>query len=103
MMDLILLLSADLDIQAAFNRYENYQPGRGEVFLGKLNDAFGVLKRHPQMGSPYAAKHRRMLMRDFPYGIFYMVTPTRLVVVAVLDLRQNPRSITKRISGRFGD
>jgi plasmid stabilization system protein ParE len=103
MMDLILLLSADLDIQAAFNRYENYQSGRGEVFLGKFNAAFEVLRQNPQMGSPYVAKHRRLLVRDFPYGIFYIETPKRLVVVAVLDLRQNPRSITKRISERFGD
>jgi len=28
-MDVILLLQADLDIQAAFDRYEEFQPGRG--------------------------------------------------------------------------
>ncbi len=33
MIDLLLLLQADLDIQAAFNRYEDYQTGRGELFI----------------------------------------------------------------------
>ena len=33
MIELILLLQADLDIQAAFERYEDYQQGRGEVFM----------------------------------------------------------------------
>jgi len=31
MIDLILLLQADRDIQTAFERYEDYQEGRGEV------------------------------------------------------------------------
>ena len=34
MIGLILLLQADLDLQAAFERYEDYQHGRGEVFMG---------------------------------------------------------------------
>src|ERR1035438_9592278 len=33
MIELVLLLQADLDIQAAFERYEDYQQGRGEVFM----------------------------------------------------------------------
>lgn len=33
MKELILLLKADVDIQAAFERYEEYQEGRGELFL----------------------------------------------------------------------
>ncbi|MDA1278011.1 MAG: hypothetical protein O2960_28785 [Verrucomicrobia bacterium] len=33
MMELILLLQADVDIQAAFDRYEEYQTGRGELFM----------------------------------------------------------------------
>lgn len=31
MIDLILLLQADVDIQAAFDRYEDYQSGRGDL------------------------------------------------------------------------
>jgi hypothetical protein len=34
MIVLILLSQADLGIQAAFERYEDYQHGRGEVFMG---------------------------------------------------------------------
>jgi len=34
MIVLILLSQANLGIQAAFERYEDYQHGRGEVFMG---------------------------------------------------------------------
>jgi len=33
MIDLILLLEAEQDIQRAFNRYEEFQPGRGELLV----------------------------------------------------------------------
>ena len=49
MIDLILLLQADVDIQAAFDRYENYQSGRGEVFMRQLDVALTLLRRHPEL------------------------------------------------------
>ena len=39
MTDLILLLQADHDIQTAFNRYEEFQAGRGEIFMRHLDAA----------------------------------------------------------------
>jgi len=71
MTELILLLQADLDIQAAFERYENYQPGRGEVFMRQLDAAFTLLRQHPEIAPVYAGPYRRMLTREFPYGFFY--------------------------------
>ena len=40
MSELVLLLSADLDIQEAFAYYEDYQTDRGAVFLQHLDMAF---------------------------------------------------------------
>jgi len=99
MIELILLLQADLDIQAAFERYEDFQAGRGEVFLRQLDAALGLLRRHPEIAPVYAGPYRRMLIRDFPYGIFYQVQPSRVVVAAVVDLRQDPRTIRRKLFG----
>ena len=103
MIDLILLLQADLDIQTAFNRYEDYQAGRGELLLHQLDAALGLLRHHPEIAPLYSAPYRRLLLRDFPCGIFYQVQPSRVVVVSVLDLRQDPRAIHKRLFGRPAD
>jgi hypothetical protein len=40
-----------------------------------------------------------MLMRDFPFGVFYDVQPTRIVVVTITDLRQNPSVIHRKVFG----
>lgn len=98
MKELILLLKADVDIQSAFERYEEYQEGRGEIFLRQLNGALTLLRQHPEIGFVYQSPYRRLLLHDFPYGIFYTVEPARLIVVAVMDLRQNPETIRRRLT-----
>jgi plasmid stabilization system protein ParE len=99
MMELIVLLQAEIDIQSAFSRYEGYQSDRGIVFLQRLDAALNMVRLHPHIGRFYDAPFRRMLLRDFPYGIFYEVQAGRIVVAAVLDLRRDPDAIGRRLSG----
>lgn len=103
MTNLILLLQADLDIQAAFERYEEFQSGRGEVFMRQLDAALTLLRQHPEIAPVYAGAYRRMLVRDFPYGIFYGAQPTRIIVAAIMDLRQDPQAIRRKLLGSQGD
>ena len=49
MMELILLGEADQDIQNAFDRYEEFQPGRGELFMQHLDAALTLLRQQPEM------------------------------------------------------
>jgi plasmid stabilization system protein ParE len=97
MTELILLLQADQDIQTAFNRYEEFQEGRGEVFMRHLDAALSLLRQHPEIAAVYEGRYRRMLIRDFPYGVFYEVQPKRIVVGAVMDLRQDPEAIRRKL------
>jgi toxin ParE1/3/4 len=100
MTELILLLEADSDIQSAFNRYEEIQLDRGTLFIRQLDLALGFIRRHPKIGSKYGKRYRRMLIRGFPYGVFYDVQPTRIIVAAVLDLRQSPEAVRRRLGGK---
>jgi plasmid stabilization system protein ParE len=102
MTELILLRQADTDIQTAFDRYEEFQAGRGEVFMRQLDAALGLLRQHPELAPVYAGPYRRMLLRDFPYGIFYQAQATRIVVAAVVNLRQDPEGIRRRLFGTEG-
>jgi len=99
MIDLILLLQADLDIQAAFSRCEDIQAGRGEIFMRQLDVALTLLRQHPEIAPIYSGPYRRMLIRDFPFGIFYQVQPSRIIVTAIVDLRQDPHTIRRKVLG----
>jgi plasmid stabilization system protein ParE len=98
MTEFILLLQAELDIQTAFGRYEDHQEGRGEVFMRQLDAALSLVRQHPEIAPIYAGPYRRLLIRDFPYGIFYQAQSKRVVVAAIMDLRQDPETIRRKLT-----
>ena len=51
----------------------------------------------PEIAPVYSERVRRQVMQGFPHGIFYEPHPTRILVTAILDLRQDPQKIQKRL------
>ena len=99
MSELVFLLSADIDIQKAYEFYENYQTGRGVVFMRHLDVAFSHLQQFPEIGPVLHGSFRRILVPGFPYGIFYTIEGARIIVAWVMDLRQDPDAIIRRLDG----
>jgi plasmid stabilization system protein ParE len=72
------------DIEAAFNWYEDQQAGLGQDFLAEL---FAHYRRLPREAELYAVRFggiRRMNLRRFPFGIFYVVRPEWIAILGVL-------------------
>jgi hypothetical protein len=67
--------------------------------MRQLDAALTLLREHPEVAPVYMGPYRRMLIRSFPFGIFYQVQSKRLVVAAILDLRQNPELLERRLFG----
>ena len=99
MIDLVFLLGAEMDIQTTFNRLEESQGGRGYLFMQTLDATLMLLRNNPQMGVRSDEPYRRLLMPRFPFGIFYEIQASRLVIAAIMDLRQSPKAIRRRLSG----
>jgi plasmid stabilization system protein ParE len=95
--EVLFLAGADADVQAAYERRESLREGAGERLLRELDRCAGLLARYPRIGRPHRGVHRKLLVPDHPYGVFYAVEPSRVVIVAVLDLRQDPEAIEKRL------
>ena len=100
MSELVFLFAADADIQAAYEFYEAYQTGRGELFMRHLDVALGRLRTFPELAPPFHEAHRRLLVHGFPYGIFYTMEGRRIIVAGIMDLRQDPETIRRRLRGR---
>ena len=99
MTELVFLFSADADIQAAYEFYEDCQPGRGEIFLRLLDVALGRVREFPEIAPVFHGTYRRLLIADFPFGVFYSLESRRIIIAAVMDLRQDPDAIRKRLGG----
>jgi plasmid stabilization system protein ParE len=97
--ELVFLLSADIDIQRAYEFHEEYQSGRGVVFMHHLDLAFSHLRTFPEIGPVFHGNYRRLLVPGYPYGIFYALEGARIIVAWVIDLRQDPDAIVRRLDG----
>ena len=80
-----------------------------EELIKKENDIFDILqkfidaklefiKRHSKICPKMYKDFRRGLISRFPFGIYYTIERKRIVVFAVLDLRQNPENIRSRLT-----
>ncbi len=91
------LSGADADLQGIFNRFEEYQEGFGVEFLTAVEAYLARIAVFPEIAPRYFETVRRQVMQRFPYGIFYEPHPTRILVAAILDLRQDPQKIQERL------
>ncbi len=64
---------AEQDIAAARDWYDKVQIGLGDAFLDEISAAIHQLAAHPETPRLYYRNFRRILLRRFPYKVFYQV------------------------------
>jgi len=93
MIELVVLGRAESELQRIYNRLEDFQSGRGEEFLRRLDLAYEHLQRFPEIGPVYHGTYHRLLLGRFPFGLFYCVEGNRLIIITAASLQQDPASI----------
>lgn len=93
-MEIVILQAAQAEIQIA---YEGLAEQRGEVFIQRIDRALSLLKLNPAMAPVYGGRFRRLLVRGFPYGLFYTVSGARVFIARMMDLRQDPVRIRREL------
>jgi plasmid stabilization system protein ParE len=93
-----LLHGAEADMLEVYIRLEERRAGAGDRFYGALDAALERLRAFPAMAPMYLAPFRRLVLRPFDLGVFFTITGDRVMVGAILDLRQDPESIKRRLS-----
>ena len=83
-----LLAEKELNDAAAY--YERERPGLGSAFINEVERSIAAVLAHPEIGQVAAGAIRRVLCRRFPYAILYIVKPSELRILAVMNLRRRP-------------
>ncbi len=96
-LELVVLLAAEREILGLYQALEEHRPGLGANFIEVIETAFERLKSHPEHAPAYRRGYRRLLIRPYHLGLFYRLEGRRIVVVDLLDLRQEPASILRRL------
>ena len=82
---------AEFEYHKAYIWYESQRIGLGLEFENCVEAAIGLLLRYPMIGSLIASNTRRMLVRRFPYGLYYKVNGTLIEIIGVRHYRQKPK------------
>ena len=70
--------------------YEARETGLGRDFLRTFRAATDLLRRNPQHYQTVFAEMRRVLLRRFPYGVFYEIHGSEVVVLGCLHEARDP-------------
>ena len=99
-MKVVFLLAADMDVQAVYDYLESLNEGLGDSFLTVLEAGTQQIALFPLSCRLHLDDYRRLVLPRFPCGLFYVVESNRIVIHAVMDLRQNPETIRRRLLGQ---
>jgi plasmid stabilization system protein ParE len=88
---LIIRPEAEDDLAEAKDWYERKREGLGEEFLLCVEEALDRIRQIPEGATEVYPGVRRVVVRRFPYGVFYRVEPDQIAVIAVYHSRRDPR------------
>lgn len=89
---------ARAELMEAWAWYEEQRPGLGDELAACVETAICKAARQPEAYAEVQEGVRRVLVRRFPYGVFYVVEDGELLVLAVAHGRRRPHYWRDRAS-----
>jgi plasmid stabilization system protein ParE len=93
---LIITPEAEADLAEAKTWYERKREGLGEEFVLCVEAGLEHIRRAPEAATEVQPGVRRVVVRRFPYAIFYRVDPDQIAVLAVYHSKRDPRGWQER-------
>ncbi len=99
MVQVLFLPAARLDVIEARDWYAARGAGLGEAFVAEIDRQAGRIAAVPLSAPVILADARRILMRRFPYALFYRMVDGDAFILACFHASRDP----KRWQERFGE
>jgi toxin ParE1/3/4 len=82
---------AQAEVRETFDWYEKQRIGLGDDFERAVEAAVEKLSENPASYQTVHGDTRRILLTRFPYGIFYIIEGTDVIILAVMHAKRDPR------------
>jgi len=92
--------TARAEVAAAFDWYLERSPTAAQRFLEAVDDAMRVIEEAPERHPVIRGRLRRVLLRRFPYGVYYKVFPSTISIGGVIHGHRHPDTWLGRVSSR---
>jgi len=86
----VVLESAEEEIEAAADYLDEETPGLGDEFLAEVQRTIGRLRLNPYVGPKIKPRVHKIGLRRFSYDLIYLIPPSSVVIVAVVHHRRDP-------------
>jgi plasmid stabilization system protein ParE len=81
---------ADADLTEAREWYSHQRAGLDLEFMDSVDEALSRVVRNPQSFPIVYRDLRRVVVRRFPFAVFYSLTSEQILVTAVFHSRRDP-------------
>ncbi len=98
--NIIALEEVALDLKIAEEFYEKQSNRLGAYFRDSIISDIESLRLYGGIHSKFFGLYR-LLSKRFPYKIYYEIKDSIVIIIAILDLKQNPKNISLYISSRI--
>ena len=88
-----------LDLDEAMLWYENEQKGLSLRFFKSFETAIKTIKRNPNAFVEVTPGVKRILLRKFPYKVFYTVSENTIFILGVFHSKRSNAFIRKKLKG----
>ena len=97
--ELIIRDRAQVEIAEIMQWYEDKEEGLGSYFLLCLDASLAAMRRYPTAPRIIRHEYRRIFVRRFPVGVYYLVRESKIFVDVVEPLMRNPKRLEKKLKG----
>jgi toxin ParE1/3/4 len=94
------LAAARRELLAEVVHYNEVGPGTGVKFARAVEESLAIAAMFPHAGSPGPATTRKVIVKGFPFSVFYLKEAQEIVVVAVAHQARRPGYWIDRLSRR---
>lgn len=84
------------DLEDAAAWYEEQSKGLGHEFLDEVRRSLQRVVEQPELYPSVHRTTRRVLIRRFPFGVFYRIETDSIVVIAVMHGSRDPQRWKQR-------
>ena len=87
---LVIRVETRADFDEAFDWYVRQRAGLGVEFVTSVQETLDRVRHTPELFPCVFGDIRRALVHRYPYSVFYVAEPSRIVEVAIFHSKRDP-------------
>ena len=94
--NVIIQPQAELELDDAYNYYDEQKIGLGFDFLEQFVDVLEILENNPFLFQKIDGEKRRAFIRKFDYNVIFVIKGNEVFILAIMHGSRSPKRWSER-------